>query len=257
MPEHLRFGPDYQEEVTLQDGTRVRLRRLRPSDKDKLVRGLARFSPESQYRRFFTTKARFTAAELRYLTEFDGYNHLAIGASEITPDGQEGEGIGVARFVRLPDEPEVAEPAVAVIDARQGLGLGKILMARLVEAALERGIRRFRSEFLATNRPMRELLKEVSSTARFRGDGPVVEVECPLVPVAALQAARETAEPVPVDKGPIFEWLRLVADKTVQLRRLFGWWLTPDAIREGLSRLQRQDEDDASMPRPAGRSSGD
>lgn len=243
----LRYDADYEELVTLDDGTRVRLRLLRPSDKDKLTRGLARLSPESQYLRFFTTKVRFTDAELRYLTELDGYDHLAIGAAEIRPDGSEGDGIGVGRFVRLPDEPTVAEPAVAVVDAKQGHGLGSMLVRRLMEAAQERGIQRFRSEFLAINTPMRELLEHVSAQATFRGDGSVVVAEFPLVPEPVTVHGEAPEGLSSAESNPIFEWLRLVADKTVGLRQR---WLRPDAIREAVQRLRDSLSEDESDVQP-------
>jgi GNAT superfamily N-acetyltransferase len=239
----LRYDDGFEEEVTLNDGTRVRLRLLRPSDKDQLERGLARLSPESQYLRFFSPKVRFTPAELRYLTEFDGWNHLAIGAAEIDTEGVERDGIGVARFVRLPEEPTVAEPAVTVVDDRQGQGLGGMLVLRLIEAARERGILHFRSEFLAENTPMRELFERVSAHTRFRRDGSVVVAEFPLTPEAEQPPATETPGPRPVPEKAIFDWLRLVAEKTVALRQR---WLAPGAIREALQRLSAGSSEDAS-----------
>jgi GNAT superfamily N-acetyltransferase len=242
----LRYDSTYAEDVTLDDGTRVRLRLLRPTDKDELERGLARLSPESQYLRFFTTKARFTPAELRYLTELDGWNHLAIGAVEIDRDGVEHDGVGIARFVRLPEEPTVAEPAVTVVDDRQGKGLGTMLVHRLVQAAVERGIERFRSEFLAVNTPMRELFARISDRTTFRHDGSVVVADLPLVPAPASEDASPMEAPVvgPVDANPILEWLRLVAEKAVALQQR---WLVPGRLREALVRLgaetRERDED--------------
>ena len=65
----------------LKDGTAVRLRLIRPDDKDRLRAGFARLSPESRYLRFFVPKSTLTDAELVYLTETDGVDHVAIGAS--------------------------------------------------------------------------------------------------------------------------------------------------------------------------------
>src|SRR5215813_10393760 len=142
-----RFDADYREKVVLKGGTEVVLRLVRPDDKPLFVAGFARLSPESRYFRFFTGKDHLTDAELRYLTELDGENHLAIGA--LGPDGQ---GAGVARFIRLAQEPEVAELAVTVVDSMQRKGLGRILSERLMAAARERGVKRLRAEILAENR---------------------------------------------------------------------------------------------------------
>lgn len=216
-PTHARaFGPEYAEEVALRDGTRVRLRTIRPSDKERLVAGLARLSRQSRYLRFFTDKERLSDPELRYLTELDGERHFAIGASRIEPDGGEGEGLGIGRFVVLAGEPTVAEPALAVVDDVQGQGLGRLLLLRLVSAAAERGIETFRCDFLAVNRGVQHLLEEVSPDVRFRSDGPVVTAEFRLPHVPA----DEPIERAPM-VGPMFAWMKLVAEQVMELRRLF------------------------------------
>lgn len=210
------FGPGYVEELALRDGTRVRLRAIVPSDKERLVAGLARLSPQSRYLRFFTDKERLTEAELRYLTELDGERHFAIGASRVDADGHEGEGLGIGRFVTLADEPTVAEPALAVVDDVQGQGLGRLLLMRLVAAAAERGVRTFRCDFLAINRGMQELLRDVSPDVGFRSDGPVVTAEFRLPNVPP----DEPLERAPL-VGPMLTWMKLVAEQVMELRKLF------------------------------------
>lgn len=210
------FGPDYVEELALRDGTRARLRTIRPSDKERLVAGLRQLSPQSRYLRFFTDKDRLTEAELRYLTELDGERHFAIGASRVGDDGEEGEGLGIGRFVTLADEPTVAEPALAVVDGAQGLGLGRLLLMRLIAAAAERGVKTFRCDFLAINRGMQHLLTDVSPDVHFRSDGPVVTAEFRLPSVAA----DEPLERAPL-VGPMFSWMKLVAEQVMELRKLF------------------------------------
>ena len=171
----MRFGPDYQEEVELPGGRQVRLRMVRPEDKPLFAAGMARLSPASRWRRFFSARGDLTAAELTYLTEVDGQDHVAIGAVS------DGEGVAVARFIRLVPEQEVAEPAIVVIDELQGRGLGRILLSRLVEAARERGVRRFRAEVMAENAPMLALLQELSPAASQSASEPgVLLVEVPL-----------------------------------------------------------------------------
>jgi GNAT superfamily N-acetyltransferase len=210
------FGPDYVEEVPLRDGTRVRLRTIRPTDKQRLVAGLSRLSPQSRYLRFFTDKERLTESELRYLTELDGERHFAIGASRIEADDSEGEGLGIGRFVVLPGETTVAEPALAVLDDVQGQGLGRLLLLRLVAAAAERGIETFRCDFLAINRGMQHLLEDVSPGVSFRSDGPVVTAEFRLPHVPA----DEPIERAPL-VGPMLAWMKLVAEQVMELRKLF------------------------------------
>jgi GNAT superfamily N-acetyltransferase len=64
------------------------------------------------------------------------------------------DGVGVARFVRSPEDPSLAEVAVAVDDEWQGRGLGTVLLHDLAARAREEGIKRFSASMLAENEPM-------------------------------------------------------------------------------------------------------
>src|SRR5262249_43108134 len=89
-----------------------------------------------------------------------GMDHFALGAVVEHADGHE-EGVGVARFVRLADNPLAAEPAVTVVDDFQRIGLGRLLFDRLLCAAAERGVHELRALVLAENKPMLALLSKL------------------------------------------------------------------------------------------------
>jgi RimJ/RimL family protein N-acetyltransferase len=139
----------------LRSGTRVRIRPIEPGDKPRIAEGLRRLSNETIRRRFLAAKPRFTNRELRYLTELDGVNHLAL----VAVDADDPELlIAVARCVRLPDRPDTAEMAIVVGDPWQGQGLGRELALRLADEALAVGIRSFAATILADNEPARRLM---------------------------------------------------------------------------------------------------
>jgi len=175
----LHFDAAYRELARLRDGSTVLLRAVDRTDKDLLRSGFARLSPRSRYLRFLSPKSQISDEELEELVCLDGVNRLALGARAILPDGQEGEGLGVARFARLPDRPAAAEAAVTVIDEAQGKGLGTLLLQRLVCAAQERGIERFVCEFHAGNDPIRRLVERVAPGAEVLARG-FVRAEVPL-----------------------------------------------------------------------------
>jgi GNAT superfamily N-acetyltransferase len=156
------FDCDWAEELTLPKGQRIRLRLVRPDDKERLRAGFATLSPESRFLRFFTQKESLTNAELRYLTECDQESHVALGAVALDENGVEAEGLGVARYVTLPERPSTAEVAVAIVDRMHGQGLGRLLLSRLVAAARERGVARLRVEFLEKNVAMRSLVEQLA-----------------------------------------------------------------------------------------------
>jgi len=145
------------ESAVLADGRVVVLRPVTPAAKPLIAAAMLRLSPESSRRRFFTPRFQLSDRELDRLTDLDGVDRYAIGATVVLPDGG-AEGIGVARYARDPDAPRAAEAAVLVVDAYQGLGLGKLLLRRLAAAALARGIDRLRGIVLRDNDPMLGLL---------------------------------------------------------------------------------------------------
>jgi RimJ/RimL family protein N-acetyltransferase len=117
-----------------------------------------RLSPESRYRRFLAAKPHLSPSEGRYLVEIDGASHVALVAVTLDEPQQI---VGVARFVRAIDDAGAAEFAIVVGDPYQGDGLGTELLERLVVAARERGIVRFRASVLASNEPAHRLMRRL------------------------------------------------------------------------------------------------
>jgi acetyltransferase len=159
--------------VSLSDGTQVRIRPIRPADKALLEDGLRRLSLESIRRRFLSAKPRFSAAELRYLTEVDGHDHVALVA---VLDSAPGCLVAVARSVRLPDGGDTAEVAIVVGDDWQGLGLGGALAEALADAVRRTGIRRIAATMLGDNLPARRLMRRMAGRLQDAGEaaGPVL-----------------------------------------------------------------------------------
>jgi RimJ/RimL family protein N-acetyltransferase len=143
----------------LDGGERVLIRPIEPGDKERLVNGLRQLSEESIRKRFLAAKPRFSRSELRYLTEIDGVNHIALVAVlERDPD----QLVAVARCVRLPDRHDTAEMAIVIGDPWQTQGLGRELAQRLADAALAAGIRRFAATILGDNEAARRLMRTFS-----------------------------------------------------------------------------------------------
>lgn len=167
-------------EAVLDDGTKILFRPIVPSDKPLLQEGLTRLSAESRYLRFFSPIDHFSERQLRYLTEIDYENHYAWVA--INADASESPGIGVARWVRLKDRPDLAEGAVAVVDAYQGKGIGKTLLWLATYSAIERGIRAFQMYTLGDNAKVHHLLEDLGAQ-----------------PVSADSGTQEFLVPLPAD----------------------------------------------------------
>ena len=145
--------------LTLDSGLEVAVRPIEPGDKGLLVDGLRLLSPESQYRRFLSPKPRFSSSELRYLTEVDGIDHVALIAVEADDPSHI---VGVARFIRDRERPDTAEFAIVVGDHYQGHGAGRALARLLVHEAQARGIRRFTATTLGDNAPVQRLIASIA-----------------------------------------------------------------------------------------------
>jgi len=243
MDQGLKFDQDYSERVLTRDGVALTLRLVRPSDKEKLLLGFAQLSARSRYLRFFASKRDLTDEELRFFTEIDCDNHFAIGALERGDGGSEGRGVGVVRFIRESEEPATAEVAITVIDEMQRRGVGRILLERLVDAARERGIARFRFECLAQNRDVQKLVKGVCEKVEMIGDGEV------LVATAALPEPNEPASAGVHGVTPnLYHLLRAVARDAFSAQLAAGFEAvnrTLDAAKSGgVSMLSKEKRDE-------------
>jgi ribosomal protein S18 acetylase RimI-like enzyme len=163
----------------LADGTRVLIRPLLPEDRAKLVRGFEKLSIDSRRFRFMTPIRKLSEYQLRSLIEVDQQNHVAIGVQDIGRSGK--PGIAIGRFVRLEDEPHVAEFAVTVIDEYQNRGLGKLLIKILINAAAQREIDVLRGFVLEDNRIMIKLLENFGASIK-RESGNVLQADLPVTP---------------------------------------------------------------------------
>jgi RimJ/RimL family protein N-acetyltransferase len=152
----------------LSDGTAVVLRPIEAGDKDELERGLHRLSLETVQKRFLAPKTHFTKAELRYLTEVDGHDHVAF---VIEREEQPGTIVAVGRYVRLHEEPDVAETAIVVADFLQQKGLGTVLAEALAREAVQHRIRRFTALMLGENLAARRLMTHLTDQLDWHYDG--------------------------------------------------------------------------------------
>jgi GNAT superfamily N-acetyltransferase len=162
--------------ATLRDGSHLLIGRVTARDAPTLAEGFARLSQESRRLRFLTGKPNLTQSELRYLTEVDGHNHEALGAT----DPETGRGVGIARYVRDPDNRTRAEAAVTVADEWQRRGVGKLLLERLTERARAEGITHFTALVAADNAGMKALVKRLGHPVEIiplRGGTFLYEVE--------------------------------------------------------------------------------
>jgi GNAT superfamily N-acetyltransferase len=163
--------------VLTRDGAELRVRRIRPSDREGVQRLVAGLSEQSRYQRFLRPVKALGAAELTHLTDLDHRDAEALVAVD-----DDGRIAGVARYFRLEDRPEAAEVAVTIADEWQHRGVGTGLLHELTTIAEDNGIETFVALCLATNADMLLLLRELGEggVRRIGGDHGAIEVEVSL-----------------------------------------------------------------------------
>ena len=174
----------FDRELTLRDGTRVRMRPIRPDDAPRLMALYDHLSRDSRYQRFFSAMQRLPPDWARFLATVDYRRRLALVAEA---PGDPDTLIAVARY-EPGSEPDTAEVAFTVQDDWQGRGLGTLMFGALLDAAEANGIHRFQAWVLGDNRRMLGLiarLGEVERRAFAQGVVELIFVARPLRPSTA------------------------------------------------------------------------
>ncbi len=166
-----------EDDHVLSDGRRVTVRAIRPDDAAGLRAAFDRLSPETRYLRFLSGMNELSDAQLRYLTNVDGENHVALVAIWQTPDLKEERGVGVARFIRQASDPTAAEAAIVVADEMRRCGLGRILLTELSRVAWRKGVRKFVGEVQRSNDPMRHILAIIGARVTTTEETTAFEVD--------------------------------------------------------------------------------
>ena len=167
------YPRELERDITLNDGTELRLRPIRPEDAPRLIEFYDRLSRHTLYQRFFSIMKRLPPDWARLLATVDYRRRLALVVERGPAEAP--ELLAVARYEPT-DDPGTAEVAFVVQDGFQGRGLGVVLLNRLLEAGEARGIRRFRAYVLADNSRMLDLLARFTDIRERRVEGGVADI---------------------------------------------------------------------------------
>jgi len=140
------------------DGTPVTIRAIGADDLDlerEFVNGLSR---ATGYQRLMSARTP-SLEELRRFTDVDPARETALIALTAT-NGRERE-IGVARYVRDEHSAGEAEFAIVLADDWQRRGLGRKLLASLIDDAKRHGVRRLVGTTLSHNEGMLRLARRL------------------------------------------------------------------------------------------------
>ncbi|MGB5260345.1 MAG: GNAT family N-acetyltransferase [Gammaproteobacteria bacterium] len=130
--------------------------------KSQIVHAMSCMSSQSRWQRFASSVNSLSDEQLDYLTDLDGKDRVAWCAS--IRNNNDERGIGLARYIRLNGESNIAEFALTVLDEYQGQGIGYVLLDQLVETARDNGLEILRGYILPSNKHMLSLCKRFAAS---------------------------------------------------------------------------------------------
>lgn len=146
---------------SLNDGTRVLVRPLRPEDREFEAEFIERLSPETRRFRFLCDFKEPSKSLLDELMKLD-YSHEMAFVALVHDDGHLRE-IGVSRYA-TGDGGQQCECAVTVADEWRHRGLASLLMHHLIDVARKNGLRKM----FAIEDPANEAMRELAGRLGFR-----------------------------------------------------------------------------------------
>ncbi len=168
----IRPYPQELEERIHWMGDELLLRPIRPEDTEEHQRFFHALDPLDIRMRMFVQIRELQPSQLARMTQIDYDREMAFIAVRKRPDGSD-ETLGVVRGVADPDN-DKAEFAIIIRSDLKGMGLGSILMNKLIAYFRQRGTRQIVGEALSDNRAMMELMRDLGFALRSNpGEGTV------------------------------------------------------------------------------------
>ncbi len=142
----------------------LHLRPVRSDDATRLVDFHAHLSPDSIYRRYFSSHPLLSQQEVSHLTQVDYVDRLALVIADVE------DIVAICRYERIPST-TTGEVAFVVRDDYQHRGLGHVMLEQLAKAAWSRGLTRFTGVTMRENRGMISIFEHSGFPVTVTHDG--------------------------------------------------------------------------------------
>lgn len=183
--------PDWVSEARSRRGVPLRIRPLRPDDREREIAYINGLSARSRYFRLFTPLKFLPRHLLDQLMDIDYRQRMALVATT-QQDGVE-QFVGVARYCAT-DEPGTAELGISVSDAWQRSGIGSLLLRQLIAYAREQNIQRLIGLVLPDNEAMVALARRLGFTVRYDAGQHLFRMSCEITPARRESGASSPGE---------------------------------------------------------------
>ncbi len=157
------------EPMQTQDGRELVLRAIEPGDVAAMQRCFTRLSPQDIRRRFLHAMSELPAPMAQRLCRIDPALETAYVLMDESVQPAEMRGVG---RIYVDEATDSAEFSVLVERDWSRLGLGALLMQRLVDDSRRRKLAELWGYVLQENRPMLELCRELGFNQRMIPDEP-------------------------------------------------------------------------------------
>jgi acetyltransferase len=168
------YPKELEEVITLPDGQTLLLRPIRPEDEPAFQELFSRLS-KNEIRLRFLHAVQFLSHEMAaFLTQIDYDREMALILCEQTAQ-KEPAMFGMVRLSADPDNAH-AEFDILIRNDMTGMGLGPMLMRRIIDYARNKGIGEIFGEVLAENRSMLRLCEAFGFKKRRDPEDPGVMI---------------------------------------------------------------------------------
>ena len=164
------YPRELEEEVPLPDGRQLWLRPIQSEDEPALQAHFGRLDPEESRMRFFVPRRTLDHITAARFCQLDYDREMALVLTEPGPAGTR----PIHGVASLNAEPGLTRAEFAIVINREmtGMGLGILLLRRLLDYAQRRGLEEVHGEVLRENRPMLKLCKILGFTQSPIADEP-------------------------------------------------------------------------------------
>ncbi len=173
--EKIRYPEELEHRDTLNDGTEIFFRPVKPTDEPALSEMLYSLSETSVQTRYMMRTARFPRKDVQQWTNIDYYQNLAIVGTVPGADASDEEIVAIAQYF-LDPKTQSAEVAFLVQDEWQNKGMGTFLLNYLTKIAKQRGVKELYAKVLPANKGMLTVFYNSGYKVNTEFDGDVYSI---------------------------------------------------------------------------------
>ena len=171
--ENIEYPKQLERYETLNDGTEIFFRAVKPTDESSISEMLYSLSEASVQKRYMSRTVAFPHKDVQQLANIDYKNDLAIVG--VVPSISGDEIVAIGEYFLDPGKGQ-GEVAFIVQDEWQQKGMGTLLLKFLSEIARKRDVKSFNAKVLPQNKAMLAVFHNSGYNVRTEFDGEVYSI---------------------------------------------------------------------------------